>query len=85
MTAGIPARPQVSKHPLMHIAEYSINAVKTGRMQNTDFLKVSRAPVPSMRVVVPRSCGSAACTTSTWHNEHTNILNHRWATRPPVT
>eukprot|EP00891_Asterochloris_glomerata_P006828 jgi/Astpho2/6828/Aster-06504 len=39
VTAGIPARPQVSKHPLMHIAEYSINAVKTGRMQNTDFLK----------------------------------------------
>ena len=51
MTAGIPARPQVSKHPLMHIAEYSINAVKTGRMQNTDFLKVSRASVPSIRVV----------------------------------
>lgn len=38
--AGIPSRPPIAAKPLMYIAEYSINAQKTGRMQHTDFLKV---------------------------------------------
>ena len=36
--AGIPARPPVSPVPLKHIAEYSINAPKTGRMAHADFM-----------------------------------------------
>ena len=39
--AGIPSRPPVAARPLMYIGEYSINAKKTGRLQHTDFLKVS--------------------------------------------
>ena len=38
--AGIPARPPVAAKPLMYIAEYSINALKSGKIQHTDFLKV---------------------------------------------
>lgn len=37
---GIPACPPVSPKPLMHIAEYSINADKSGYIENTEFLKV---------------------------------------------
>jgi carnosine synthase len=36
--AGIPARPPVSPVPLKHIAEYSINANKTGRMAHAAFM-----------------------------------------------
>ena len=39
--AGIPSRPPVAARPLMYIAEYSINAQKSGKMQHIDFLKVS--------------------------------------------
>ena len=38
--AGIPSRPPIAAKPLMYIAEYSINALKTGKMQHIDFLKV---------------------------------------------
>ncbi len=38
--AGIPSRPPIAAKPLMYIAEYSINAQKTGKMQHIDFLKV---------------------------------------------
>lgn len=37
--AGIPSRPPVAARPLMYIAEYSINAQKSGRIQHIDFLK----------------------------------------------
>ncbi|KAA6416926.1 MAG: glutathione synthetase ATP-binding domain [Trebouxia sp. A1-2] len=37
--AGIPSRPPIAAKPLMYIAEYSINAQKTGKMQHIDFLK----------------------------------------------
>lgn len=39
--AGIPSRPPVAARPLMYIAEYSINAQKSGRIQHIDFLKVN--------------------------------------------
>ena len=39
-TAGIPSRPPVAPKPLMHIAEFSSNAKKTGVLQDTDFCKV---------------------------------------------
>lgn len=39
-TAGIPSRPPVSSGPLMHIAEFSSNARKTGSILNDDFCKV---------------------------------------------
>ena len=39
--AGIPSRPPVAARPLMYIAEYSINAQKSGKMQHVDFLKVN--------------------------------------------
>lgn len=38
--AGIPSRPPVAARPLMYIAEYSINAQKSGKIQHVDFLKV---------------------------------------------
>ena len=38
--AGIPSRPPVAVRPLMYIAEYSINAQKSGKIQHVDFLKV---------------------------------------------
>lgn len=38
--AGIPSRPPVAARPLMYIAEYSINAQKSGKIQHIDFLKV---------------------------------------------
>ena len=41
-TAGIPSRPPVSSRPLMHIAEFSSNARKTGSILNDDFCKVSK-------------------------------------------
>lgn len=37
-TAGIPSRPPVSQKPLMNIAEYSVNAMKTGILGSTSFL-----------------------------------------------
>ena len=36
--AGIPARPPVAPKPLKFIAEYSINAKKTGKVKHADFL-----------------------------------------------
>ena len=38
--AGIPSRPPVAARPLMYIAEYSINAQKSGIIQHIDFLQV---------------------------------------------
>lgn len=40
VSMGIPTKPLVLKAPREHIAEYSVNAEKTGRIQNVDFLKV---------------------------------------------
>ena len=37
-SAGIPCRPPVAAKPLVNIAEYSVNAMKTGILKNTDFL-----------------------------------------------
>ena len=37
--AGIPSRPPVSPAPLKFIAEYSLNAKKTGKISATDFLQ----------------------------------------------
>ena len=37
--AGIPSRPPVAPAPLKFIAEYSLNAKKTGRIGATDFLQ----------------------------------------------
>ena len=37
-SVGIPARPPVAKKPLVHMAEYSINAKKTGVLRDFSFL-----------------------------------------------
>lgn len=37
--AGIPSRPNVAPRPLRNIAEYSVNALRTGRLRDLDFLK----------------------------------------------
>jgi len=39
VSAGIPSRPNVAPRPLRNIAEYSVNALKTGRLRDLDFLK----------------------------------------------
>ena len=57
--AGIPSRPPVAARPLMYIAEYSINAQRSGRMQHIDFLKVTPAHVyqsKSKRSTLPAGC-----------------------------
>ena len=41
--AGIPSRPPVAGRPLVHVAEYSVNAHKTGTIKSIDYLKVSRS------------------------------------------
>lgn len=38
--AGIPSRPPVASRPLVHVAEYSINAHKTGVITSVDYVKV---------------------------------------------
>lgn len=43
-TAGIPSRPPVAPKPLMHIAEFSSNAKKTGVVKDADFCRVSVFP-----------------------------------------
>ena len=40
-SCGIPSRPPVAARPLTQLAEYSVNAHKSGVIQSTDFLKVS--------------------------------------------
>ncbi|KAL4430749.1 hypothetical protein ABPG75_006005 [Micractinium tetrahymenae] len=37
-SAGIPSRPNVAPRPLRNIAEYSVNALRTGRLRDLDFL-----------------------------------------------
>jgi hypothetical protein len=39
-SCGIPSRPPVAARPLTQLAEYSVNAHKSGTVQSTDFLKV---------------------------------------------
>ena len=41
---GIPSKPLILKTPREHIAEYSVNANRTGRMQNLNWLKVCSVP-----------------------------------------
>lgn len=36
--AGIPSRPNVAARPLRNIAEYSVNALKTGTLNDLDIL-----------------------------------------------
>ncbi len=36
--AGIPSRPPVAAKPLMNIAEFSVNAMKTGILRDAHFL-----------------------------------------------
>lgn len=36
--AGIPSRPNVAARPLRNIAEYSVNALKTGTLKDLDIL-----------------------------------------------
>lgn len=41
--AGIPSRPPVAGRPLVHVAEYSVNAHKSGVILNTDYIKVGHS------------------------------------------
>lgn len=38
-SAGIPSRPPVAAQPLIHVAEYSTNALRTGILRDTSFLE----------------------------------------------
>lgn len=40
--AGIPSRPNVAPRPLRNIAEYSVNALRTGKLRDLDFLQPYR-------------------------------------------
>jgi len=48
---GIPSRPYLSKIPQKCIAEFSVNAQKTGTLQNADWCDVSA--FPSLTVAEP--------------------------------
>ncbi len=37
--AGIPVRPPIAKSPLLNMAEYTINAAKSGHIKHFDFLQ----------------------------------------------
>jgi hypothetical protein len=57
VSVGIPARPPVAKRPLVQMAEYSINAKKTGVIRDFDFLNKwqDHADVLYARPLVPVS------------------------------
>ena len=40
-SAGIPSRPYIAKRPDKYVAENSVNAKKTGTLENVDFIDVS--------------------------------------------
>ncbi len=40
-SCGIPSRPYMSKRPVKCIAEFSVNAQKTGKLLNVDWVEVS--------------------------------------------
>ena len=44
--AGIPVRPPVARRPLKQMAEYTINAQKSGHIKNLDFLEQYRRVGP---------------------------------------
>ena len=54
--AGIPSRPPVAGRPLVHLAEYSINAFKSGVIANTEYLKVRRCSPPPPRAALWALC-----------------------------
>ena len=39
-SAGIPSRPYLSRRPDKYVAEYSVNAKRTGILKHVDFLQV---------------------------------------------
>lgn len=40
-SCGIPSRPYMAKKPVKCVAEFSVNAQKTGRLLNVDWVDVS--------------------------------------------
>ena len=54
-TAGIPSRPNVAPRPLCNIAEYSVNALRSGTLKDLDFLATyrSRADVLYANALAP--------------------------------
>lgn len=55
-SCGIPSRPPVAARPLQFLAEYSLNATKSGTVQHTDYLKARPHPhSPESRAEVLRS------------------------------
>ena len=43
-SCGIPSRPYMAKKPVKCIAEFSVNAQKTGKLLNVDWVDVSLPP-----------------------------------------
>jgi hypothetical protein len=41
MIVRIPTQPLIARTPLANIAEYTVNTVKTGIIQNLDFIEVT--------------------------------------------
>lgn len=61
--AGIPSRPPVAARPLVHVAEYSVNAHKSGVIVSTDYIKVCSPTFPLNSQVLDFSppSGSSLC------------------------
>ena len=68
-SCGIPSRPPVAARPLTQLAEYSVNAHKSGTVQSTDFLKVSETSMLLLRTDLQSlTAGSlSTCTTCRVH------------------
>lgn len=49
----IPSKPLILRNPRDHLAEYTLNAKRSGRVQHVDFMQVCMAPpVPSKPIIM---------------------------------
>ena len=52
-SCGIPSRPYMAKKPVKCIAEFSVNAQKTGTLKNVDWVDVSPLPAIPPQPLTP--------------------------------
>ena len=60
-SCGIPSRPYMAKAPMKCIAEFSVNAQKTGQLLNTDWADVSPSVLTQMQPGLLTDLALLAC------------------------
>ena len=60
-SCGIPSRPYMAKAPMKCIAEFSVNAQKTGKLLNTDWADVSPSFLTQMQPRLLTDLAPLAC------------------------